>query len=62
MTHVLFMKCTANVKESKSSTTKVLYFSDGCGTQYKNYIPIHYEDFGLEAECVFLPPAMEITM
>ena len=38
--------------------TKILYFSDGCGGQYKNYkkfinLCLHKEDFGISAEWVF---------
>ena len=37
---------------------KIVYFSDGCGGQYKNYknfinLCLHKEDFGIEAEWVF---------
>ena len=37
---------------------KMMYFSDGCGAQYKNYknflnLCLHKEDFGIDAEWVF---------
>ena len=37
---------------------KLFYFSDGCGTQYKNYksfmnLCLHKQDFGLDAEQIF---------
>ena len=46
------------IKESYSHIRKMIYFSDGCGGQYKNYknflnLCFHKEDFGVEAEWVF---------
>ena len=43
------------IKENYPLVSKVYYFSDGCGGQYKNYknfinLCHHKEDFGLNAE------------
>ena len=46
------------IKENYPLVSKVYYFSDGCGGQYKNYknfinLCHHKEDFGLNAEWIF---------
>ena len=43
---------------------KMIYFSDGCGGQYKNYknfmnLMKHHDDFALDAEWNFFPHRME---
>ena len=48
----------ADMKENVPSVRKVIYFSDGSGSQYKNKKNLfnlchHYEDFVLEAEWNF---------
>ena len=49
---------TSDIKTRFSHIKKVIYFSDGCGGQYKNCknflnLCLHQSDFGLDAEWVF---------
>ena len=61
MTHALFAKSKSNLAFTSRTIcllSKLYYFSDGCGGQYKNYknfhnLCYHSEDFGLDAEWAF---------
>ena len=49
---------SSHMKEKMPHITKVYYFSDGCGGQYKNFknfvnLCLHYEDFAMDAEWIF---------
>lgn len=52
--HAFINKVMPYIKEKLPFVTKLHYFSDGCGGQYKNYknlfnICLHFKDFGIEA-------------
>ena len=52
--HAFINKGMPYIKEQLPFVTKLHYFSDGCGGQYKNYknlynVCLHFKDFGIEA-------------
>ena len=52
--HAFIHKGMPYIKEQPPFVTKLHYFSDGCGGQYKNYknlynVCLHFKDFGIEA-------------
>jgi hypothetical protein len=57
-TLVLFTKCKKYLKRELPDGKNILYFSDGCAAQYKNFKNIinlchHYIDFGITARWAF---------
>ena len=57
--HAFINKGMPYINEQLPFVTKLHYFSDGCGGQYKNYnnmynVCLHFKDFGIEAVWHFL--------
>ena len=56
--HEIQKQLSIYIKDNLPLISKLYYFSDGCGRQYKNYknfhnLCYHSEDFGLDAEWAF---------
>ena len=71
MIPVLFMKykniLQKITREELPDVSKIHYVSDGCTGQYKNYkhflnLCLHKDDFGIEAEWIFLQLVVEYLL